>query len=248
MLLDPTRAQELSDAFKKYVFTDILSELFGDAPSPYMTDDFVAVIPVYGVIGKDLSPIERLMGGVDVNDVSRSIDKMLASGARKIAFQINSPGGTVTGVEELASKIAGLNVPTMAYSDGMMASAAYWIGSQADRVVVSPSSTIGSVGVYQIVDDYSKALEDAGIKRIVIKAGEHKAAGLEGTSLSKAQQDMLQSGVDEIWQGFKAAILSKRKFIKPEDMEGQTFSGRMAAQKGLATGMANSFEIALASF
>jgi signal peptide peptidase SppA len=248
LLIDPAKAKDHAVLAEKFGFTDMLAQLFGAAPQPYVVDG-VGVVPIVGVIGKGLSPLEKMMGAVDVNDVYAAIDLMASDPAvEKVALQISSPGGTVTGVEELANKVRNLEKPTLAYTDSEMASAAYWIGSAADRVVASPSATVGSIGVYMAIPDYSKAAEMQGIKMVVIKSGIFKGAGIEGTSLDENQLANLQSGVDEIHADFKAAVNMKRKMVKAEAMEGQTFSGKQAAAQGLVTGLADSFEKALRSF
>ena len=186
------------------------------------------------------------MGAVDVNDISLQVDTFAGSpDVEAIAFHVSSPGGTVTGVEELANKIAALDKPTMAYTDSEMCSAAYWLGSQADSVVAAPSSTVGSVGVYMAIPDFSKAAEAAGIKMVVVKSGKFKGAGIEGTSLTEDQIANLQESVDAIHADFKAAVLGKRKLVKADAMEGQTFSGKQAAAQGMVTGLADSFSAAL---
>lgn len=226
----------------------MLAQLFGQAPAPYIVDG-VGIVPLVGVIGKGLSPLEKMMGAVDVNDVSAAIDAFAANPeVEKVALQISSPGGTVTGVEELANKVRNLEKPTLAYTDSEMASAAYWIGSAADRVVASPSSTVGSIGVYMAIPDYSEAAKMQGIKMVVIKSGKFKGAGIEGTSLDEDQMSNLQASVDTIHAEFKEAVNMKRKMVKAEAMEGQTFSGKQAAAQGLVTGLADSFNDALRSF
>jgi len=175
LLIDPAKASDHAALAEKFGFTDMLAQLFGAAPEPYVLENGTGVIPIVGVIGKGLSPLERMMGSSDVDSVSEAIDKMAVNPAvERIAFHVSSPGGTVTGVEELANKIRGLKVPTMAYTDSEMASAAYWISSAADRVVASPSATVGSIGVYMAIPDFSKAAEMQGIKMVVIKSGKFK--------------------------------------------------------------------------
>ena len=248
LLIDPTKAKDHAVLAEKFGFTDMLAQLFGVAPAPYVVDG-VGIVPIVGVIGKGLSPLEKMMGAVDVNDVSAAIDAFAANPeVEKVALQISSPGGTVTGVEELANKVRNLEKPTLAYTDSEMASAAYWIGSAADRVVASPSSTVGSIGVYMAIPDYSEAAKMQGIKMVVIKSGKFKGAGIEGTSLSADQVENLQASVDGIHGDFKAAVLMKRKMVKADTMEGQTFSGKQAAQVGLVTGLADSFNAALSTF
>ena len=248
LLIDPTKAKDHAVLAEKFGFTDMLAQLFGVAPKPYVVDG-IGIIPVVGVIGKGLSPLEKMMGAVDVNDLSDQVDAMAADPAvEKIAFQVSSPGGTVTGVEELANKIRNLGKPTMAYTDSEMASAAYWISSASDKVTASPSSSVGSIGVYMAIPDYSEAAKMAGIKMVVIKSGKFKGAGIEGTSLDEGQLGNLQEGVDTIHAEFKEAVNMKRKMVKAEAMEGQTFSGKQAAAQGLVTGLADSFNEALRSF
>lgn len=248
LLIDPTKAKDHAVLAEKFGFTDMLAQLFGQAPAPYIVDG-VGIVPLVGVIGKGLSPLEKMMGAVDVNDVSAAIDAFAANPeVEKVALQISSPGGTVTGVEELANKVRNLEKPTLAYTDSEMASAAYWIGSAADRVVASPSSTVGSIGVYMAIPDYSEAAKMQGIKMVVIKSGKFKGAGIEGTSLDEDQMSNLQASVDTIHAEFKEAVNMKRKMVKAEAMEGQTFSGKQAAAQGLVTGLADSFNDALRSF
>ena len=249
LLIDPAKAKDHAVLAEKFGFTDMLAQLFGVAPKPYVTADGVGVIPVYGVIGKGLTPLEKMMGAADVDELSAAIDAFAMNpDVTRIALQVSSPGGTVTGVEELANKIRGLGKPTLAYTDSEMASAAYWIGSAADRVVASPSATVGSIGVYIAIPDYSAAAEMAGIKMVVLKSGKFKGAGIEGTSLNPDQIENLQASVDTIHGEFKDAVLMKRKMVKAEAMEGQTFSGKQAAAQGLVTGLADSFSEALRSF
>jgi len=250
LLIDPAKAKDHAVLAEKFGFTDMLAQLFGIAPKPYVTADGVGVVPIFGVIGGPrLTPIEKMMGAVDVADISDAIDAFAVNpDVTRIALQVSSPGGTVTGIEELANKVRNLEKPTMAYTDTEMASAAYWVASAADRVLSSKSATVGSIGVYLAVPDYSEAAKMAGIKMVVIKSGKYKGAGIEGTTLDEGQMANLQESVDEIHSEFKAAVLMKRKMVKAEAMEGQTFSGKQAAAQGLVTGLADSFSEALRSF
>lgn len=250
LLIDPSRAKDHAALAEKFGFTDMLASLFGEAPKPYVVDG-IGVVPIRGVISKDVSPLEKMMGAVDVNDVSAVVDAFAANpDVQKIAFRISSPGGTVTGVEELANKVRNLEKPTMAYTDSEMASAAYWIGSAADRVVASPSSSVGSVGVYMAIPDMSKYYEANGVSMVVIKStgSPLKGAGIEGTSLSADQVSNLQESVDAIHADFIAGVKAKRALVADSALRGQVFSGKQAAVQGLVTGIADSFEKALASF
>jgi membrane-bound ClpP family serine protease len=81
---------------------------------------------------------------------------------KAVVIDVDSPGGSVDGVAELFDQIysARGSKPITAISNTLMASAAYWIGTAADELVVSPSGQVGSVGVYMVHDDFSKAAGD----------------------------------------------------------------------------------------
>lgn len=63
-----------------------------------------------------------------------------------IVFDIDSPGGDVSGVESLVAQIESRPGVTLAEISGDCASAAYWIASACDKVTAVPSALIGSIG------------------------------------------------------------------------------------------------------
>lgn len=81
-----------------------------------------------------------------------------------------------------------------------------------------------------------------GVRMEVIKSGLFKGAGIPGTSLDANQRKMLQDEVNEIHGEFKAAVKGVREFVDDSSMEGQTFSGKKAAEAGLVTGLVNGFD------
>jgi signal peptide peptidase SppA len=242
MLIDPTIAKQYAIDAEKFGFTDLLTQVFGEVAKPYKVGGY-GIIPIVGVIGKGLSPLERMTGASDLNIVSDQIDAFLAdSEVQTLVFHIDSPGGVVGGVEEVARKIANSSKPTIAYTDGMMCSAAYWLGSSADRVISSPSADVGSIGVYMNLIDVSQAYADMGVKAVVIKssATPYKAAGIEGTSLSTEQIAYFQNEVDAIYADFTSSVKAKRKMASEDAMKGQSMSGKIASSMGLLTGLADS--------
>lgn len=250
LLIDPTKAADYATRLDKYGFSDVLSKLLGARPLAYVTPDGKGVIPIDGPIGRNISPLEGMLGAVDVNDISKAIDAFESDPAvNKIAFRVNSPGGTVAGVPELASKMRRMKKPTMSYAEEAN-SAALWLAAASDRVVALPSGSVGSVGVYMVVPDYSQAYADAGVKMVVIKSSQSplKGAGIEGTSLSPDQVADLQRQVDSIALEFQTAVKLTRANVSKDAFTGGTFSGREAVSLGLVTGLADSFEEALASF
>ena len=238
--MDYQIAQDHIQAKKAAGLSDFIKQMFGESPKPYQVGG-TYIIPINGMISKSLSPLEAI-GATDVEVIDDQIDEALAANPQRILFHINSDGGTVDGVEELANRISTLPVDTIAYSSGSANSAAYWIASACNRVVVSPSSSIASVGVYLTVDDMSEAAKAAGIQVKVYKSGQFKGIGIPGTSTTPEQDNYLQMEVDALAETFKASVKAKRKLVQDSDLQGQSMTGRMAAKKGFATGLANSLK------
>jgi len=152
-----------------------------------------------------------------------------------IVIDVDSPGGTVTGVPEAAEAIerAATEKPVIAYTGGMMASAAYWISASADAIVAAPSADVGSIGVYTAFLDRTRQFEQEGIDVELFKHGKFKAMGMPGVALTDEQRALIQEGVDEIAGWFKGFVQQSRPGVSTDAMEGQTFLGKNAVAVGL---------------
>jgi protease-4 len=204
----------------------------------------VAVIPIHGILGKHLSGMEMMCGGCSVDSVCGMIESACDDELCKaIVLDINSPGGTVTGIPELANCIAecATEKPVYAFTDSECCSAAYWLASQCTAIYATPSSSVGSIGVYVALLDESRALEDAGIKVNAISAGKWKLSGAPFRPLSEDERAMFQAGVDKTYAAFKAAVTSKRQ-CADEVMQGQSFDGDDAVTAGLVDGLVNDID------
>lgn len=201
-------------------------------------DKGIGVIAIEGPIVRKPDIFARvLMGATDALEIGDAIREASERDDIKAVFlDIDSPGGTVAGTPELAAAVASLNErkPVYAFSSGLMASAAYWIASQARAIYATPSAQVGSIGVVQAVVDDSGALDRDGIKVEVFSVGKYKAMGAPGTSLTDDQRDLIQSNLAEIAEEFHTAVMARGRSIPADAMEGQTFSGRQAQRYNLA--------------
>ena len=225
-------------------FDDALEAEGNDSASDIPVTGFTRVIPVFGILGKHLDSIEMDCGGCSIDKVSAQLTAADRDpDCERIVLAFHSPGGTVTGIPELAAKIKdiGTRKAVIAYTDGMCCSAALWLASQADTFLCSPSSMVGSVGVRCMVLDQSARLAKEGIKAESITSGKYKDMGANHRPMTDDERKMLQARVDGIGKAFRAALTASRS-IAAEDMEGQTFSGEEAAAKGFADGLANDLE------
>lgn len=220
---------------------------YGKRPKPEVING-VSVIPVSGVITTGASDFDCDLGACDVQDVSDWMDEAAANPAvRAVMLDINTPGGTGIGVPELADKVRNFPKPIVAFTGVQCCSAGYWIASAAERVIATPSSYVGSIGVYIAIEDLSKAYDNFGVKMEVIKSGDLKAAGVPGTSLTDAQRANMQDLVDALHADFKAAVTMRRTGVAEDSMRGQSFKGKDAAALGLITGLVSSRAEALTS-
>lgn len=250
LLCDPIKAANHMKYAEKYGVVDgVLDMFFNPVAKPYVTQGGTAVIPVQGFLGVGLTKFEKLTGAMDMTDIGDSIDEALANPAvKRIAFEIDSPGGTVVGTPELADKIASIPLPTMSYARKLMASGAYYTGSQADQVLASSSAMVGSIGVIAVDESYDEAFKNMGIKVEVFRAGKYKAPNIAGEGYTDEMRTLEQKAVEAMHEQFKQTVLRKRSMANRADMEGQVFTGAEAAAKNLITGIASSFEEALAAF
>jgi signal peptide peptidase SppA len=250
MLCDPIKAANHFKYAEKYgVIDGVLDMFFNPIVKPYVTQGGTGVIPVQGFLALGLTKFEKQTGASDMGDIGDAIDEMLENPAvKRIAFEIDSPGGTVVGTPELADKIASIPLPTMSYARKLMASGAYYTGSQSDYVLASPSAIVGSIGVVAVDESYEEAFKNMGIKVEVFRAGKYKAPNIGGEGYTQEMRDMEQSTIEAMAEEFKQTVLRKRSMASRDDMEGQVFTGRDAAAKNLITGLASSFAEALAAF
>jgi len=200
----------------------------------------IAVIPIKGTLVKGASSLAKACGACSPEDIEDNLARALGDARVKaILLDINSPGGQVRGVPELAAKIAQANQikRIYAYTDGLLCSAAYYLAAGCYAIYCTPTAEVGSIGVVLPYVDRSAEYEKAGVKIMVFKGGQFKGEGIEGTSLSPEFQAMLQSRVDRLYADFTAHARTYRRRVRDEDMQGQSFLGTDAASKGLVDGL-----------
>jgi len=168
----------------------------------------IQVIPIQGMIAQHPQSL-----GTSTDEVGAALASAIANPrVDAILLDVDSPGGTVNGVPELAAKIAAARAvkPITALANGLMASAAYWLGSQADEVVVAPSGETGSIGVYQLHEDWTQKLANEGIKIRAVSAGRYKLEGAPWEPLDVEAEAFMQKRVDEVYQWFVRDVAKGR--------------------------------------
>jgi signal peptide peptidase SppA len=161
-----------------------------------------------------------------VEDMSR--DPKVAA----IILDIDSPGGTVAGTQEAADAIyaARDRKPIIAIANSLAASAAYWIGSSATKFYAAPSAEVGSIGVYAMHLDISKANDRLGIKPTYISAGKYKVEGNPDAPLTSEAKATIQRSVDAAYADFVWAV-ARNRGVKLSEVKGGFGEGRVVGAK-----------------
>lgn len=202
----------------------------------------VAVIPIYGPISSRQGMMADTSGGTSVDDVRNSLRGALADPAvDAIVFDVDSPGGSVGGVTELAAEIRAARgqKPIVAVANTMAASAAYWLACQAEQVFCTPSGGVGSIGVFAAHHDLSAAYEADGEKVSLISSSisPYKTEGNEYEPLTDEARTDIQRQVDAFGQMFVSDV-AKGRGVPVDAVRSQYGKGRvMLAPEALAAGM-----------
>lgn len=203
----------------------------------------VAVIPIMGVISQRMNLMAQLSGsgGTSIEKLTGQFRQALGdSNCKAIIFDVDSPGGSVNGVPELAAEIfkGRKQKPIVAVCNSMAASAAYWLASAASEVVTTPTALVGSIGVFMTHQDESDAMAKEGIKITIIKAGKYKAEGNPTEPLSDDAQAFLKSQVDDVYTMFVKAVAQQRgtsqTTVRDGYGQGRALLGSSAVKAGLA--------------
>jgi signal peptide peptidase SppA len=205
----------------------------------------VAVIPIHGAISKRATMFSDISGGASTAQTAQAMNDALDDpNVSSIVLDIDSPGGAVDGTQELADLVyaaRGLK-PTVAVGNGMMASAAMWIGASASKVfATSGTAVIGSIGVLQAHMDVSKAQEKQGVKTTEITAGRYKRIASSYGPLTDEGRATLQDQVDQVYSVMVDSVARGRGVssdaVEANMAQGRVFIGKQAQKAGLIDGI-----------
>lgn len=227
MRREDTRGQEV-----KAARGDALYEQRGDT----------AVLPLVGTIIPRMSFFRESSGAVSVQRFTTAFRAaMKEPDISSVIIEVDSPGGQVDAVEELSTEIfkARGTKPITAVVNTMAASAAYWIATAADEMVVTPSGEVGSIGVFAMHQDVSEMAAMQGVKVSLISAGKYKVEANPFEPLTDEAREAIQQRVDEYYGMFVSAV-ARNRGVSRSAVRGGYGEGRMVgAKEAVASGMAD---------
>lgn len=213
-------------------------------------DSGLAIISVEGSLS--YKPVMTICGeaGTSYQSLQSQVSDAIEAGCTTVVFDMASGGGEASHVFQCAENIRAMcddaGVKLIAYADVMACSAAYALSVIADEVVVNPSACVGSIGCVVALMDTSKAMEQAGLKRIFVTSGESKVPFAEDGSFKQEFLDEIQKDVNELNDEF-AAFVSKYSGLDVETIKGfqaKTFNAQEALDAGLANKVMTNKEFA----
>lgn len=200
----------------------------------------IAVLPLYGTIVQRAGMMTEWSGGASTQQFAAAFRDALADPVvDAILIDVDSPGGSVYGVSELADEIyaARGKKQIVAVANSLAASAAYWIGASASEFYVTPSGEVGSIGVWSAHEDWSQALDEMGVKTTLISAGKYKTEGNGYEPLSAEARDFMQSRVNDYYGAFTRSVARGRGVPVASVRDGMGQGRVLGAEQALAEKM-----------
>jgi len=214
-----------------------------EAPEILSFEDNVAYIDISGPMVNKHNCATIFFGCCSYLDIIEAIDKVSEmDNVEKVIFNVDSPGGMVTGCDNCSQAIAAMEIPTEARIDNMAASAAYWIASQCDSIVAtSLTSSFGSIGVVIEYWDTTKANELQGFTKVVITSDNAPNKRLD--ALDEDDRRKIKSGLTEIEEIFIRRVAEGRKVTRSDVLAKFGQGGMVLAEKSIEAGMIDNIEI-----
>jgi len=160
---------------------------------------------------------------------------------KAIVLRVNSPGGTVSASDLMYDEVKRFkkltNKPVVASGQDIVASGAYYVSCSADKIVVQPTSVIGSIGVIFNTFDLTGTMDKIGARTNVIKSGPLKDMGSPFKAMDDNERAVMQGMVNEYYGLFKSIVKSNRKL---DDVtlaavtDGRVFTGSRSVELHLA--------------
>lgn len=200
--------------------------------------DGVAIVPIMGPIMPRANLFSMISGATSLDMLALDLNKLAGDpNIKSILLNIDSPGGTVTDVDETAGMIAEVasRKRVVAYVGGTAASAAYWLASAANEIVTARTGQLGSIGVVATIAKQKEPDESGNMNFEIVSSGaENKRPDPETDS----GRSLILERVDEIERLFVDSVASNRGVDRDTVLKdfgrGNVFVGGSAVRRNLA--------------
>jgi len=208
-------------------------------------DGGIAVVPIHGPLLSQPDPWASLLfAATDYATLGRTFEAAFADPeTHAVLLEVDSPGGEVAGLFDLVDHLAALRQasgkPLWAVSTYCACSAAYALAVPADRLLVSGTGEVGSIGIVAMHVDQSAADARHGLHWSLIHAGARKIDRTPHRPLSEPAAAALQADVDALYETVVESV-ARHRSLTPDTVratEGAIYRGRRGVTAGLADGI-----------
>ncbi|WP_250295861.1 S49 family peptidase [Wolbachia endosymbiont of Oedothorax gibbosus] len=202
----------------------------------------IKVIPIHGILTKNSEAFDDILGMTSYEKIREEIEEALIDEeVETIILDIDSPGGEVNGIFDLSDFIyeARTKKRIVAIANDDAYSAAYAIASSAEKVFVSRTSGVGSIGVIASHIDQSGFDEKQGVKYTTVFAGKRKNDLNPHEPITSESLESLQGEVNRLYEMFVQLIARNRNLSmeRIKSTEAGLYFGEKAIEIGLADGI-----------
>ena len=210
--------------------------------SHVLTEDGIAVVPILGPLVTRGDWLTSFLGASDYGEIAFAVEAALADpAARAVLLELDSPGGEVGGLFDLVDRLVSLREaaqkPLWAVASESALSAAFAIASVADRLYVTRTAEVGSIGVVAIHVDESVADVMAGLKWTLVHAGDRKIDGNAHEPLSDAAFSAIRADVDALHADL-VTLVARNRNMSPDAVRA-TEAAIYRGQRGIDAGLAD---------
>jgi ClpP class serine protease len=214
---------------------------------PYMAGN-IGVVPIMGPVFPRANMMTQMSGATSVEEIHSALDFVSSKSPEAIVLHIDSPGGAVLGGFELSDRLHSIRegVPMVAVVEGVGASLAYLFASQADEIVLSRMSVVGSISVVARLETEDRRMRNAGVDSMTLRTGTMKQAEdtIAGGNTTTAIMNSVTRRIDMLHGEFKKAVKRGRPGMDAEAVSnGAIFVGQEAVDAGLADGIESLSEV-----
>jgi protease-4 len=196
----------------------------------------VAVVVAAGEISGGDLPAGRI-GGESTSALLRAARD--DENVKSVVLRVNSPGGEVFASEQIRREVVALQAagkPVVVSMGDLAASGGYWISMNADRIYADPSTITGSIGIFGMIPNFSRALDKIGVHTDGVGTTRFAGAFDVTRPMDPAVGQVIQSVINKGYADFTGRVAEARK--KPveaidEVARGRVWSGAQAKERGL---------------
>jgi len=188
----------------------------------------IAILNIEGVLVPKASQLDSMCGLVSTLELHNTYNELVEdSSVNKILLYLDTEGGATVGIPEFAESIKQSSKETIAFTDIKMASAGYCIGSAADKIVATPSSTIGSIGTYMTLTKENKENKET-FDTYFIQEGDNKLFGNPKTPISDAELNYFQGKV-KVHNDLLISTIANNRNVSADEVRNTKASYYMSA-------------------